>query len=344
MKQQSWRILLLRNLVIPVLAVLLSLVVGAIFILAVRVNPLAAYGALFKGAVGSPRALIQTALLATPLLLISLGLTLAFRSTVWNIGAEGQFFMGALAATWVGLTFSGWPMWLLLPLMVVAGWLFGAAWAAIPGLLKAKQGANEIVTSLLLNYVAIFFINYLVRLPLKDPEYYLPQSASLVEAAILPPIPGTRLHIGLVLALLCVPLVYLLLFKTPLGYRLRVVGANPEAGRYAGINVPAHIVIAMMLSGGLAGIAGMVEVSGVHHRLMSGISPGFGYTAIVVALLGRLHPVGALLASFLFAALVIGADSMQRIVGLPVALTAVIQALVVLFILASDYLARRWRE
>ncbi len=339
-----WRRALFKNLVIPALAVLLSLALGVVLILVVRVNPLDAYRALVKGAVGSPRALVQAALRTTPLLLISLGLTLAFRCKAWNIGAEGQFFMGALAASWLGLALDGWPAWLLLPAMVVVAWLAGAAWAVIPGFLKAKRGTNEIVTSLLTNYVAIFFVSYLVRAPMKDPEYYLPQSAPLGPAATLPFIPGTRLHIGLLLALLCVPLVYLILWKMPLGYRLRVVGTNPEAARYAGISVPSHIVIAMVLSGGLAGVAGMVEVSGVHHRLMTGISPGFGYTAIVVALLGQLNPVGVLLAAYFFASLVIGADSMQRVVGLPVALTEVIQALVVVFVLASDYLTRHWEK
>jgi len=343
-RQPAWQRTLFNNLVVPALAVLLSLAFGAILILVVRMNPLDAYGALVKGAFGCRRAFIQAALRTTPLLFISLGLTLAFRCKVWNIGAEGQYFMGALAASWLGLTFDDWPAWLLLPAMIVIAWLAGAAWAAIPGFLKAKRGANEIVTSLLMNYIAILFVSYLVREPMKDPNYYLPQSAPLGPSATLPLIPGTRLHIGLLIALLCVPLVYLILWKTPLGYRLRVVGANPEAARYAGISVPGHIVIAMVLSGGLAGVAGMVEVSGIHHRLMVGISPGFGYTAIVVALLGRLNPVGALLAAYLFASLVIGADSMQRIVGLPVALTEVIQALVVLFVLASDYLSRRWGE
>ena len=340
---RPWQRTLLLNVVVPAMAVLLSLVIGALLIMVVRVNPLDAYGALFQGAFGKVRALTQLALRATPLLLIGLGLTLAFRSRVWNIGAEGQFYMGAVAATWLGLTLTGWSTWLVLPAMLAAGAVAGAAWGAIPGLLKAKRGTNEIVTSLLMNYVAIFFISYLVRLPMKDPEYYLPQSATLDQAATLSMIPGTRLHIGLLIALVCVPLVYLLLWKTPLGYRLRVVGSNPDAARYAGINVAAHIVMAMALSGAFAGVAAMIEVAGVHHRLMVGISPGFGYSAIVVALIGRLNPIGVLVAAFFFASLVIGADSMQRVVGLPVSLTDVIQGLVVLLVVASDYLARRWR-
>jgi general nucleoside transport system permease protein len=338
-----WQRTLLLNVLIPALAVLLSLAIGALLIMVVRVNPLDAYGALFQGAFGRVGALTQLALRATPLLLIGLGLTLAFRSRVWNIGAEGQFYMGACVATWLGLTLTGWPTWLILPAMVVAAALAGAVWGAIPGLLKAKRGTNEIVTSLLMNYVAIFFISYLVRLPMKDPEYYLPHSATLDQAATLSMIPGTKLHIGLFIALVCVPLVYVLLWKTPLGYRLRIVGSNPDAARYAGINVPAHIVLAMALSGAFAGVAAMIEVVGVHHRLMVGISPGFGYSGIVVALMGRLNPIGVLVAAFFFASLVIGAGSMQRVVGLPVSLTEVIQGLVVLFVVASDYLVRRWR-
>jgi len=340
----GWQRNLVNNVVIPLAAVLLSLVVGAFLIMLVQVNPLDAYGALAKGALGTVRAVTQVALRSVPLLLIGLGLLLAFRCKVWNIGAEGQFFMGALAATWVGLSFGSWPAWVVLPAMLVAAGLAGAAWGAIPGLLKARRGTSEIVTSLLLNYVAILFVSYLVRLPMKDPQYYLPQSAPLGDAATLFLIPGTRLHAGLLIALVCVPLVYLVLWKTPFGYRLRVVGANPTAARYAGIDVAAHVVAAMVLSGGLAGVAGMIEVAGVHHRLMTGISPGFGYTGIVVALLGRLHPIGVLLAAYFFSSLTIGADSMQRVVGLPVALTDIIQALVVLFVLASDYVTQRKRD
>lgn len=325
----------------PILAVLCALALSAIIIALVGVSPLDAYGALVKGALGSPRALTQTALRSGPLLLISLGLILAFRSKIWNIGAEGQFYMGALTAAWFALTFPNLSPPAMLLALLAAGFIGGALWGLIPALLRAFLGANEIVTSLLLNYVAMFFISYLVRSPLKDPTSFLPQSAPMPASAAIPLIPGTRLHLGIVLAVLCAPLIAWIVWRTPLGYRIRVVGANPDAARFAGISVPLNIILVMVLSGGMAGVAGMFEVAAVHHRLMEGISPGFGFTAIVVALLGQLNPFGAVLSSFFFASLVIGADAMQRVVGLPVALTEVIQALVVLFVLASEYMRRR---
>ncbi len=328
----------------PILAVILALLLGALIIAAVGVSPLAAYQAMVKGAFGSPRALTQASLRAVPLLLISLGLVLAFRSRIWNIGAEGQLYMGAWAAALFALSFPDLPPALMLMGLLLVGFAGGALWGLVPALLRAYLGANEIVTSLLLNYVAIFWVSYQVRLPMKDPTSFLPQSAVLPASASLPVLPGTRLHMGVILGLILVPAIAFILWKTPLGYRLRVVGSNPNAARFAGINVPLHIIIVMVISGGLAGIAGMIEVAGVHHRLIQDISPGFGFTAIVVALLGQLHPAGALLAAYFFASLVIGADSMQRIVGLPVALTEVIQALVVLFVLASEAFRRRVRR
>jgi len=337
------RLALVSSVGIPLASVALALLLCAIIIALLGTNPLDAYRSLARGAFGSERAITQTAIRAVPLLLIALGLTLAFRSKVWNIGAEGQFFMGALAATWFSLQFETLPVYVMLPAMTVVAFIGGALWGLIPALLRAYMGANEIVTSLLLNYVAVFFVNYLIRSPMKDPDYFLPQSAPLPDAATLPLIGDTRLHAGIIIALICVPLIYLILWKTPLGYRLRVVGSNPDAARYAGISVERSIITVMVISGGLAGIAGMVEVAAVHHRLMAGISPGFGFTAIVVALLGQLNPMGVLFASYFFASLVIGADSMQRVVGLPVSLTEVIQALVVLFFLAGDYFSKRRR-
>ncbi|MGQ9517916.1 MAG: ABC transporter permease [Anaerolineae bacterium] len=325
----------------PILAVLFALLLGALIIASVGVNPLAAYQSMVKGAFGSPRALTQAALRAVPLLLISLGLILAFRSRIWNIGAEGQLYMGAWVATLFALSFPSLPPAVMLAGLLLAGFVGGAVWGLVPALLRAYLGANEIVTSLLLNYVAIFWVSYQVRLPMKDPTSFLPQSAVLPTPAALPVLPGTRLHMGVVLALALIPIIAFILWRTPLGYRLRVVGSNPDAARFAGINVPLHIIIVMVISGGLAGAAGMIEVAGVHHRLIQDLSPGFGFTAIVVALLGQLHPAGALLAAYFFASLVIGADSMQRVVGLPVALTEVIQALVVLFVLASEVVRRR---
>ncbi|MCL4458938.1 MAG: ABC transporter permease [Chloroflexi bacterium] len=335
---------LLRGLFSPLIAIILALGMGALLILGSGVNPLAAYRALFLAAFGGPLSLSEVLVRTIPLLLIGLGLTIAFRCRVWNIGAEGQLYIGALAATWLALTFSDIPGLLLLFLMFVISFLAGAFWGAIPGALKAKFGVSEIITSLMLNYVAFFFVSYLVRVPLKNPQYYLPETAHIPEATQLPIlIPKSSLHLGIVVPLLCVPLVYILLWKTVLGYKIRAVGISPQAARYAGINVARYIILAMVLSGGLAGLAGMIEVAGVQYRLTAYISSQYGFTAIVVALLGRLHPVGVLFAAFLFAALIVGADAMQRVVGLSVNLVYVIEGLVVIFVLGSEALRRRRR-
>lgn len=319
-----------------------SLVFTGIIIVLVGVNPLKAYASLVVGAFGSGRALTETVLKATPLLLISLGLVLAFRCKVWNIGAEGQYLVGALFATWVGLTWGDvLPSIVILPLMILAGALGGGLWASIPGILRARLGLSEIVVSLMLNYVALFGLAYLVRSPMKNPEYYLPQTATLPEAAQLPRLFGTRLHLGVLIALACVFLVHFLLWRTTFGYNLRAVGENAKAAEAAGINVGRSIVLVMVLSGCLAGLAGTFEVAGVHHVLSQGLSVGYGYTGVLVAILGGISPIGVLFSSFLFAALVIGADYMHRAADLQQALVEFIQAAVVMFFLIGTALVRR---
>jgi simple sugar transport system permease protein len=300
---------------------------------------------MIAGAVGGPRQITETLLKTGPLLLMGLGLLVAFRGRVWNIGGEGQYFMGALAGAVVGLAFQeSWPATFLIPAMLLAGVVGGALWAGLAALLKIRRGINEIITTLMLNYIAEFTVLYLARGPLKDPESFLPQSAQLVGAARLPTLFGSRIHIGVLLALLLLPLVYLLLWKTPLGFRIRAIGSNQKVARYAGMNVGWGIAFALMFSGALAGLTGAIEVSAIHSRLKDGLSGGYGFTAILVALLGRLHPVGVLFAALFFAALSNGAQSMHSIYGIPIALVQVIQALIVLFVLATDALARlKWR-
>ena len=328
-----------------VLTVAAVLPITGVIILLVGVNPIEAYLALVVGAFGSSRGLTETILQAVPLLLIALGLVLAFRCQVWNIGAEGQYLIGALSATWVGLAWGeSLPSLVILPLMFIAGALGGGVWGAIPGILKAKRGLSEIVVSLMLNFVAFYGLAYLVRVPLKNPEYFLPHTAPLPEAARLLLLGGPRLHIGVIIALVAVGLVYFILWRTSLGYELRAVGANPTAAEAAGIHVSRSIVLAMVLSGMFAGVAGMIEVAGVHHFLSQDISIGYGFTAILIAILGQLNPFGVLLAAFFFASLQIGADYMQRAVQLQKALVGFIQATLVLFFLVGTVLAKRVGE
>jgi simple sugar transport system permease protein len=334
-----------RSVAAPVGGVALGLLLGGGLIALTGANPLAAYGVMFRGALGGPRQLTETMLKAGPLLLMGLGLTLAFRSKVWNIGGEGQYLIGALGGTLVGLGFQQrWPAVVLLPAMLLAGAAFGAAWAGLAAWLKVKRGISEIIATLMLNYIAQFIVLYLARGPLHDPGSFLPETAQLVGPARLPAIDGTRLHVGLVLAVLLVPVVHVLLWQTPFGFRLRAIGASPRVARYAGMHVARGLALALLLSGALAGVSGIIEVSTQFTRLKDGISGGYGFTGILVALLGRLHPAGVLLAAVFFAALANGAQSMHSVYGLPIALVQVIQGLIVLSVLAADAAARRgWR-
>ena len=327
----------------PLLGALAGLLLGAIPIWLSGAHPLTAYGVMLTGAFGGARQITETILRATPLLIMGLGLTVAFRGRVWNIGGEGQYFIGALAGTVVGLLGqTTLPGALLIPLMLIAGLLGGALWAGVAALLRIRFGINEIIVTLMLNYIAEYSVLYVARQPLRDPESFLPQSAQLLQEARLPTLVGTRLHVGILLALLLIPLVYLLLWKTPLGFRIRAIGANPVVAYHAGMNVTWGLAFALLFSGALAGMTGLIEVSALHTRLKDGISGGYGFTGILVALLGRLHPIGVFFAALFFAALTIGAQTMHSVYGLPIALAQVIQGLVVLFVLAADALARRY--
>jgi simple sugar transport system permease protein len=320
----------------PILGALAALLLGAILISLTGSDPLLAYRAMLKGAFGGPRQLIETTLKAAPLLLIGLGLTVAFKARVWNIGAEGQYFIGALFGSVIALQFPELPRPLLITTMLLAGTLGGALWGLIPALLRTKRGMNEIISTLMLNYVAIFLIEYMARVPLRDPNGFLPESAQIVRAARLAGLFGSRVHMGVLIALVMVPLVYLLIWHTPIGFRLRAIGSRASVARFAGVNVEAGIIFALLFSGALAGLTGIMELSHLHTRLKGTISGGYGFSGILVALLGRLHPVGVLFAAIFFSALTIGAESMHTLTGLPATLASVIQAMVVILVLAVD--------
>jgi general nucleoside transport system permease protein len=325
----------------PVAGALAGLLIGAALILLAGASVQDAYRAMLRGAFGGSRQLTETILEATPLLLIGLGLTVAFRARVWNIGGEGQFVAGALCGGAVALMLPGWPPWLLLPAMIVAAIAGSVFWALLAAFLKVRWDVNIIISTLMLNYVAIFLLQYMARGPLQEPGGYLPQSGRFVPAAQLPTLPGTRLHLGILIAVLLVPLVYILLWKTPLGFRLRMVGSRASVARYAGVNVNQAILFVMAFSGALIGLAGVIEASTQLMRLRSGLAVGYGFDGILVALLGRMHPFGVTLAAVLFAALIVGAEAMQVSSGLPSALADAIQAVIVLSVLAVDALARR---
>jgi len=339
---------------LPVLATLAALAVGAVMLLMLGANPFQAYGAMWEGAFGSPNAIAETLVKATPLLLVGLGICIAFRGNVINIGGEGQMVVGAILATLVGLNMGDLPGWFVITLALLAGFLGGAIWGAIPGFLKAYFNVNEILSTIMMNAIAVQGMNFLLRGPMIDPAQQelaskIPQTARLEEAFRLPRLVPTRLHLGAAIAVLLAVLVYILLWRTTLGYRIRAVGQNPHASRYAGINVRNHIVIALLLSGAFAGLAGATQVFGVNYRMITdGSATGFtgsaGFNGIVAALFGQLHPLGTIPASIFFGAMLVGANKMQRVVQVPSALITTLNGMVVVFVVSSEIWRRRRQQ
>ena len=316
-----------------------ALLVVGLLIALMGVSPFRAYDALWRSAFGTMAGLGETFVRTTPVLLTGLAMVVAYRCGIWSIGAEGQLYIGAIGAALVGIYLAGLPGWILIPLMIAAGFLFGAAYGALPGLMLVYRNANELITTMMLNYLAIFFTGYLITGsgPLRDTTgiKFRSQSLPIADAAHLPVLlPGTRMHAGILIALLAAILVFVLLWKTVVGFRIRAVGDNPTAARFGGIHVGRNIILALAISGGLAGIAGMVEIASVQGYLVEMLSADYGYTGIAVALLGGLHPVGAVLTALFFGALGAGASGLQRAVGVPTATTLIIQGLVLMFVLA----------
>lgn len=339
--------------IVPLGAALLAFLFGAIMILALGANPVDGLSAMIDGAFGTGNRLAATAVRATPLLLVGAGITIAFRANVINIGGEGQIIAGALLSTAVALTVPDLPKVLLLPMVIVAGALGGAIWGAIPGVLKAYTSVNEILSTIMLNIVAVQLMNYLLRGPMIDPVELtggsrIPQTERLSDNAAFPTlIEGTRLHLGVPLAIIAAIIVYIILWRTPLGFRLRAVGHNPDAARASGISVERNIVAALGLSGALSGLAGVVLVFGSESLRMvtdggaAGFTGSAGFNGIVAALFGALHPLWTIPSSFLFGALLTGATELQRDLQIPNSLAIALNGLIVLFVVSSDR-ARGW--
>lgn len=332
---------------LPLLAVPVALLIGAVVLIFLRVDPLSAYGELFKGAFGDLSGITQTLVKATPLLLVGLGVTIAFRGGIVNIGGEGQMVAGALASTAVSVFLPDWPGFLLLPMAIIAGILAGAIWGGIPGILRARLGVNEILSTIMMNAIAVQLANLLLKGPMIDPAEII-AGTHIAQSAVLPQqvwlirlVPRTLLHAGAIVALVLAVLVYIFLWRTTIGYRIRAVGLNPDASRYAGINVPFYQALALILAGAFAGLAGSMEVLGVYRRMVDGLSGGYGFTGIVAALFGKLHPLGTIPASILFGGLLVGADKMQRATQVPTALISTLLGLVVLFVVGSEIWSRK---
>jgi ABC-type uncharacterized transport system permease subunit len=326
----------------PVLAVALTVVSGFFIFLCMGFNPFLALYHFFISPITSLYGWSELALKASPLIMIAVGLAIGFRANVWNIGAEGQLTMGAIAGGGVALAFWGETGWWILPLMALAGILGGMAYAAIPAFLKTRFDVNEILTSLMLTYVATLCLSMLVYGPWRDPDgFNFPQTRMFTESAVLPVIlEGTRLHVGALIALLIAVAAWVIMTRTVIGFEIKVVGQAPAAAAYAGFNRNRIIWLTLLVSGGLAGLAGLFEAAGPIGQLIPNLTPGYGFTAIIVAFLGRLHPLGIIASGLLMALSYIGGENAQVEVGLPQAVTGVFQGLLLFFLLATDFLTK----
>jgi ABC-type uncharacterized transport system permease subunit len=319
--------------------VVLSFIAVGLMILAFGGDPLRIYGEMLVGAFGSANALAETLVYTTPILLTGLAAIVCFRCGMWNLGAEGQLYLGAIAAVGIGFNKVGLPGPLLLPAMALGAMAAGALWGAVPALLRTRLGANEVITTIMMNFLALILATYLISGPWASGS--TPVTKPIVEAGYLPILlPGTRLHVNVVGALALAAVLWIVLARTVLGYEIRAVGLNPRAAQVAGIPVERVIVVSFLISGAIAGFAGFNEVAGIHHNLPDRMSPGFGFTGVAVALLADLNPAWAVVSALFIGGLNVGADSMQRAIGVPVALVWVIEGLILLALLTSGALRR----
>ena len=322
---------------VPVISFIVALLLGAILLLLSGANPITTYVAMLRGAFGSIYSLSETLVKAIPLMLTGLGVAVAFKMRFWNIGAEGQFVWGAIASTGVALFLSDFiPGNLLLPAVILGGMIAGAIWAGIPAVLKAYIGVDETLTSLMLNYVAILFAQYLYYGPWRDPQGYgFPGTALFPETAWLPRLFG-RAHSGLIFAVVAALILWFVFNRTRWGFELKIIGENKTAAKYLGIKIARNVVFALLLSGGLSGLAGATEVAGVSRRLQTGLSLGYGYTAIIVAWMAQLKSIPVLFVAVLMGALIVGGDQVQMTMGLPSSVGVVLQGLILLPLLAGS--------
>ncbi|MBX2882435.1 MAG: ABC transporter permease [Granulosicoccus sp.] len=346
----------LASILISIASVIAALLIGAVMLLSLGANPLQGYATMFSAAFGTLDGLAATAVKSIPLMLVGVGICIAFRANVINIGGEGQMVLGGLFATMTALAFPYLPSVVLVPMVLLAGMIGGGLWGAIPGALKAYFNVSEILSTIMLNIVAVQLMNFLLRGPLIDPGEIergtrIPQTARLPEASDLPMlVDSLNLHSGIIVALIAAVAAWVLLWRTGLGFRLRSVGLNPDAARYAGIPVKRSIVVAMMLSGAMSGLAGAILVFGSesHRMVTDGSTMGFtgsaGFNGIVVALFGALHPLWTIPSSFLFGGMLVGANSLQRVAQVPSALVIALNGLIVVFVVSTEWHRKRLQK
>lgn len=324
----------LLRLLVSLMSVALAFAFGGLLILIIGINPIEAYKALFEGAFGTSYGLAETLVKAVPLILCGLSVAICLKMKLWNIGAEGQFVIGFLAASLVALHFDA-PIGIMLPLLLVVAFLAGGIWAGIAGILKATMNVNEIITTLLMNWVAILFAQFFAYGPLKGADGF-PYSDEFCLSEKLPQLGWHRLHWGLFLAIFVAIVLYFILKKTVWGFEVNVIGSNEAAARAAGMKIKKNIVLVLFLAGGLAGIAGFTEVCGIEHRLTPHTAAGYGYTAILVAWLARTNPLIVIIVAFLFGGLLTGGEMIQITVGVPIAVIHILEGAILFFLLAGD--------
>ncbi len=329
------------------IGLLIALLVFSFLLLVLGYDPISSLAAIPDGAFGTPNRTSETLIRFIPLLLTSLAFSIALKARFLNIGIEGQLYIGALVAYLVGAQLGAIFSIISIPIIIVAGFTGGVLWLAIPLIMKTKLGVNEIFPTVVMNFIAMFLIAWLVTSVdlLKDPTSYNPRTPFLPESTwlplifpewitdIFPDLSNLRLHVGVLIVVILALFVYIILYKTTLGFRIRAVGQNPKAAEHGGISVTQGVIAAGLLSGGIAGLAGMMEVFGIHHFLIKGFSPGYGFVGIAVAALGNFHPIGVIFSSFFFSVLQIGGESMQRSAGIPVDIIFILQAVLVLSVL-----------
>lgn len=330
----------LKSLSLSLISICLALLIGAIIIGLLGLDPAKAYSAMIKGSLSNKNAIAETLVKTTPLIFTGLSFALAKRCGLINIGAEGQLYMGGFLATLTSLYFTGLPIYIHLPLAILAGFIGGGLWGLLAAWLKIRFGASEVITTIMLNYIAIHWVSYLVTGPMKEVGGNMPQTSPIPISATLPRIlGGTRLHLGIVIALLAVGIFYYFLWKTTIGYETRIVGINAEAAKYAGMKPNRNALLAMFMAGGFAGLAGMSEILGIQLRMYQNFSPGYGFDGIAVALLGQNMPLGIIASAILFGILRSGANMMQLAAKVPNSIVYIIQALVILFVVGTNLIS-----
>jgi len=327
--------------VIYLAAFVLALIIYGFILMIAGFNPILAYSFMFNNVFLNPYGFSNTIIRSSAIMLSALGLAVAYKAGIFTIGSEGQIYVGAMMSTWTAFTFAFLPSPLLITLMIITSFIAGAFWAFIPGIMKALINANEVISTLMMNYIAILMVHYLVYGPWKDPRGYgFPITPIIPSSAMLPLIPYTNIHVMPIIGLFIGVILAYMMKYTKIGYEIRVFGDNPEAARYSGISSVKVILTAMIISGGLAGLGGMGEVAGFQHRLISNISPGYGYMAIIVVWLARLNPIATIISSILFGGMLVGADVLQTRFSLPISSIYTFEALVLMLVLIADLLSR----